>query len=152
MECTLSARRKRKSRRSPSARCEEGAILVGIVGENGVVGYITPQIKIDNDFVRQAHVGRAPEKRFRFSQPCIKSGCRQWTGSRCGVIDRVLGVVEETNVSSDAPIGVLPKCSIRPQCRWFAQVGRRACTVCPFVVTDLRPDERLIEEVYHNQN
>lgn len=130
-----------RDRLCPSARCEEGAILIGIVGENGVVGYITPQMKVDSDFVHQAHMGRVPEKRFRFSQPCIESGCRQWTGSRCGVIDRVLKVAEEAN-ATDASTAALPKCSIRPRCRWFAQVGSRACAVCPLVITDVRPDDQ----------
>jgi len=122
----------------PSARCEEGAILLGIVGKDGVVGYVSPLITVDQDFVRQAHKGRAPEKRFRFSQPCIEGGCRQWTGSRCGVIDRALQATEEAD-TPDVWDGVLPKCSIRSRCRWFAQVGRRACTVCPLVMTDVEP-------------
>lgn len=84
----------------PSVRCEEGAILLGIVGKDGVVGYVSPLITIDGDFVRQAHKGCAPERRFRFSQPCIESGCQQWTGSRCGVIDRALQVAEEANTST----------------------------------------------------
>ena len=119
----------------PSARCEEGAILLGVVGEDGVVGYVRPLITIDKDFVRQAHKGRTPEKRFRFSQPCIEHGCRQWTGSRCGVIDRALQAKEEADIP-DAWEDGLPKCTIRPRCRWFAQVGRKACAVCPLVITE----------------
>ena len=129
------------SRLCPSARCEEGAILVGIVGEDGVIGYVNPQVTIGSDFVHRARKGRTPEKRFRFSQPCIESDCQQWTGCRCGVIDRVLKAVEEANVL-DASSEALPKCSIRSQCRWFAQVGRKACTVCPLVITDVRPDDQ----------
>jgi hypothetical protein len=124
----------------PSARCEEGAILLGIVGKDGVVGYVTPQMTIDSDFVRQAHMGRTPEKRFRFSQPCIENGCLQWTGSRCGVIDHALKAAEEANII-DAPVGLLPKCSIRSQCRWFAQIGIKACAVCALVITDVQPED-----------
>ena len=50
----------------PSARCEEGAILLGIVGKNGAVGYVRPLIKIDKNFVLEAHNGRAPENAFVF--------------------------------------------------------------------------------------
>src|SRR5829696_2703093 len=124
----------------PSARCEEGAILLGIVGKDGVVGYVSPLIRVDKDFVRQAYKGRTPEKRFRFSQPCIERGCLQWTDSRCGVIDRALQAKEEANATNTA-IDVLPNCTIRPRCRWFAQVGHRACTVCPLVVTNARADD-----------
>jgi hypothetical protein len=28
----------------------------------------------------------------------------------------------------------LPHCGIRSACRWFAQVGSRACSICPHVV------------------
>ena len=128
-----------EARMCPSARCEEGAILLGIVDGNGVVGYVRPQITIDQDFVRQAHKGRTPEKRFRFSQPCIEHRCRQWTGSRCGVIDRALQAKEQADIP-EAWDGALPKCTIRSRCRWFAQVGCKACAVCPLVITDVGPE------------
>jgi hypothetical protein len=124
----------------PSARCEEGAILLGIVGKDGVVGYVRPRVAVDAEFVRRAREGRTPEKRFRFSQPCIESGCQQWTGDRCGVIDRVLPAAQEAG-AIDTSANALPRCTIRPRCRWFAQVGRRACLVCPLVVTERGPEE-----------
>jgi hypothetical protein len=127
------------NRLCPSARCEEGAILLGIVGENGVVGYVTPRVIVNSDFVRLAHIGRAPEKRFRFSQPCIESGCLHWTGSRCGVIDHALKAAQEAN-ATEWLAEKLPQCSIRPSCRWFSQVGPKACAVCPLVITDLITD------------
>jgi hypothetical protein len=127
-------------RMCPSARCEEGAILLGIVGKDGVVGYVRPQMKVDAEFVRRAREGRKPEKRFRFSQPCIESGCQQWTGNRCGVIDRVLPAAQEAG-AIDTSSNALPRCTIRPRCRWFAQVGRRACAVCPLVATERGPEE-----------
>ena len=34
----------------PSAPCEPGATLLGLVGEDGRVGYLTPAIRIDRDF------------------------------------------------------------------------------------------------------
>ena len=123
----------------PSARCEEGAILLGVISRKGTVGYVRPQTTVDEDFVRQAHDGRAPEKRFRFSKPCVEGNCHQWTGSRCGVIDRALQAAEEAN-TLDAPDEALPKCTIRRRCRWFAQEGRKACAVCPLVITDVGPD------------
>ncbi len=125
----------------PSARCEEGAILLGIVGEDGIVGYVTPRLIVNSEFVHQAHEGRAPEKRFRFSQPCIKSGCQQWTGSRCGLIDRVLNAIQEADTPNWSA-RTMPKCSIRPGCRWFAQAGPKACTGCPFVITNVRSDDQ----------
>jgi hypothetical protein len=114
----------------PSARCEEGAILLGVVGPNSRVGFIRPRITVDQDFVEAARGGRAPEKRFRFAQPCIEDGCRHWQSGRCHVAD-VAAAREE---AVERP---LPACSIRPSCRWFAQSGAAACAACPYVVTDV---------------
>jgi hypothetical protein len=99
-----------------------------------VVGYITPPIPVDDEFVAKVRSGRSPEKRFRFAGDCIEGGCAQWTGSRCGVIDAVLAVDRDTAGDSSR----LPRCAIRSTCRWFAQSGADACSVCPRVVTDRR--------------
>jgi hypothetical protein len=122
----------------PSARCVEGAVLLGIVGTSGKVGYVRPQVRVDAEFVEKARRGRTPEKRFRFAEPCVEGRCRHWTGARCGVIDTVLGHQREGSLpSQERP---LPACSIRPSCRWFAQAGAQACSACPFVVTNLLDD------------
>ena len=84
----------------PSARCAPGATLLGIVGNGGVVGYVRPQIEIDEAFVEIAEQGRTPEKRFRFASSCVEGDCVQWTGSRCGVIDEVLESNAEDFVKS----------------------------------------------------
>lgn len=116
----------------PSSHAEPGAILLGIVGSDGRIGYVTPQLRIDSGFVESSKEGRAPEKRFRFAGPCIETGCAQWSDNKCGVIESALQAVEG--------IQGLPKCSIRPRCRWFSQRGSAACAVCPLIVTD--PGER----------
>jgi hypothetical protein len=88
---------------------------------------------VDEFFNKLAHEGRAPERRFRFADTCVKSGCRQWDNGRCGVIDRVLAANQNFRAEPE-----LPPCSIRADCRWHLQWGLRACGVCPLVVTDLR--------------
>ena len=115
----------------PSTEASTGAALIGVVGPDGRVGILGRPLPVDEDFLDRARQGRAPEKRFRFAGACVKSGCRQWNGGRCGVIDKVLSMTEET----DAP---LQPCGIRARCRWFAQTGRAACQACPEVVTDSR--------------
>ena len=127
----------------PSARCAPGATLLGIVGPRGVVGYVRPQIEVDDTFVKRAAAGRTPEKRFRFASSCVQEACVQWTGSRCGVIDEVLELQEQGHV----PVAdELPACTIRRDCRWYAQAGKRACLACPFVVTDTLPDGTTMRE------
>ena len=114
----------------PSARCEEDAFLLGVVQEDGTVAFLSDRIKVDRFFVELARQGRTPEKRFRFADTCMKAGCQQWTGSRCGVIDRLVTDNPEFE-------GALPKCAIRSECRWHMQHGTRACAICPLVVTNL---------------
>jgi hypothetical protein len=112
----------------PSARCREGALLIGVQGEERL-GFVTPPLPLDRDFIERATRDGRPEQRFRFAEPCLEKGCRQWTGSACGVIERI--------GQAEAP-AELPECGIRPRCRWFAQQGPRACGVCPYVLTDNR--------------
>ena len=119
----------------PSARGEEGAILLGLVAADGRVAYLRPELPIDAQFVREARRGRAPEKRFRFAAPCVEGGCAQWTGERCGLIDRVLTSRDGLAAAAEQP--PLPRCAIRARCRWFGQEGRTACAVCPLVVHDV---------------
>lgn len=118
----------------PSSRCQPGAILLGIVLSDGSVAFAKDRIAVDGAFVENARQGRAPESRFRFSTPCASSGCQQWTGNRCGVIDSVLDQVGRTGLADS-----LPECSIRGQCRWFDQSGSRACSICDRIVTETRP-------------
>ena len=102
---------------------------------DGRVAYAPDRLEVDREFVQLAREGRSPERRFRFAAPCVRGACAQWTGARCGVIDRVL---EELPVAESAFLAELPRCSIRPQCRWFGQRGAAACGACPLIVTDLR--------------
>jgi len=128
----MSSSRAEPQRTCPSAPCEPGATLLGVVNADGSVGYLTPPLQIDDDFVQRAKQGRDPERRFRFANTCVEGGCKQWTGTRCGVIDRALA----DGVGNDAARAGLPHCAIRSTCRWFAQSGADACGACPLVVTD----------------
>lgn len=118
----------------PSAKCRQGAKLLGIVQGDGTIAYLGSTVIIDEHFVRIASAGRDPEKRFRFSDQCVEAGCKQWTGTRCSVVEDVIRHL------SPKP-RPLPECSIRPRCRWFNQAGQLACFACPFVVTNLERSE-----------
>jgi hypothetical protein len=117
----------------PSSTCEVGAILLGVVQEEGQASLIIDRLVIDQAFVDVARIGRAPEKRFRFANTCIQGACRQWVNKRCTVIDAIIHDIGKSSLPSE-----LPKCSIQCQCRWHAQRGDEACAVCPEVITDLR--------------
>jgi len=118
----------------PSARCQDGAYLVGVVGVDGTIGYVSPLLQVDAQFVQRAERGRDPERRFRFAQPCAEGGCRNWDGARCQVIDRAMAAKAELPPLDETS---LPACGIRRSCRWFRQSGAEACRTCPLVITDL---------------
>jgi hypothetical protein len=115
----------------PSSTCKEGANLLGIVQPDGHIAFINQKLTVNEEFVQVATKGRNPEKRFRFSNKCVNSACKQWTGERCGVIDRIIEAVDSISVPAE-----LPDCPIRSECRWYKQCGGKACAVCPEIITD----------------
>jgi hypothetical protein len=123
------------ARSCPSALCEEDALLLGVVGPDGTVGYVQPPTRISADFVERARARGHPERWFRFSVPCREAACHQWTGAGCGVIDIVIGTRPPDPPDGKTATG-LPACGIRRTCRWFHQHGAAACAVCPQIVAD----------------
>ena len=132
--------RPEEDRLCPSAAPEPGAILLGIVGPDGRVGYVWPTMTVDQEFVDRASTGRSPDAKFRFAQKCVETSCGHWTGERCGLIDLGLQLAAEGHVP--AATEALPQCSIRPDCRWFSQAGADACRVCPYVIANIPDGER----------
>jgi hypothetical protein len=120
------------SKLCPSWKCDEGSILLGMVKEDGRVSFIDKRLIINEDFVETARRGRQPEERFRFANSCIQDNCKHWKSSRCNVIDTVIEILHDEKED-----GCLPSCSIRPECRWFAQRGSKACSVCPDIIRNL---------------
>ncbi len=125
----------------PSAPLEPGVVLVGVVMTNGRVAYAADRLEMGEDFVAAASQADSPERMFRFASPCRQTGCKQWTGDRCGVVDLFLKANPHIQVEEE-----LPQCSIRPQCRWFNQEGARACALCPNIITDSRPRASDLED------
>jgi hypothetical protein len=115
----------------PSARAEEGALLLGVVGPDQSVRMLLEPELLTPELTEAIIAVDEPEKHFRFANRCVKSGCNQWQGGRCGVIDGFMAVNQHLAAAT-----VLPNCGIRSQCRWHQQTGPSACAVCPFIVTD----------------
>ena len=125
-------------RSCPSAPAEPGALLIGIVGDDGIVQPVPTRLEIDADFITLAGKTGAPEARFRFAGKCVEGKCRQWTGNSCSVIERVLAGMDDQKID---PAANLPRCAIRGSCRWYSQRGGEACRACIYVVTDQRVEE-----------
>lgn len=120
----------------PSASCSKGASLLGIVQNNRTVALLDIPVKISNDFIEKAGEFGEPEKRFRFADKCVKSGCSQWTGKSCGIMNEL----SASNPSIASTDDDLPPCFIRSSCRWYSQEGGKACKICLFVITESRSD------------
>lgn len=120
----------------PSSKAQSGAQLLGVRQNDGTVAILPQPLRIDEAFINIANEISPAEQRFRFTNKCIESGCAQWTGSRCGVADKIVSVIEELSTKDE-----LPSCGIRPQCRWFRQNGPDACRACPFVITETTSEE-----------
>jgi len=119
----------------PSGRCREGALLLGIVGRDGLVHYLGRPFLVDAEFrAASARSLRPPEARMRFSEPCVQADCSNWSAGRCGVLDRVNGYSREAEEPTS-----LPSCGIRRTCVWFGQQGASACRICPKVVRTHEP-------------
>ena len=126
----------------PSAPAEPGALLLGIVGPEGRVAYVSPGMHVTQEFLDGVGERQSPTRHFRFAGRCAESGCQQWTGERCRVADALVQAAGELDLPEDVlpedvPPADVPRCGIRARCRWFAQAGLRACAVCPLVVTDM---------------
>jgi hypothetical protein len=94
------------------------------------VGYLTESVPATPELLAAAAPAK-PTEVFRAASPCIERGCRHFDGADCQLAKRVATMF-------DPAVGSLPRCAIRPQCRWFRQEGKEACLRCPQVATEWR--------------
>lgn len=115
----------------PSAASDwEDARLLGVVGgtpEAPQLSYL-PSRAVTPELLALASPVR-PEEVFRFSAPCRACGCPQFVDGRCGVARAAVEHLPRVAESG------LPRCGIRPSCRWWHDEGAAACRRCPTVVT-----------------
>jgi hypothetical protein len=83
----------RKKIMCPSSKAQPGAQLLGVRQDDGTVAILPQPLRIDEAFVETANAVAPAEQRFRFTNKCVESGCMQWTGTRCGVADKVLSAI-----------------------------------------------------------
>lgn len=120
----------------PSSKAQKGAMLLGILQDDGKVSILPQPLRIDETFIETAGHQRPAEEQFRFTNKCVESGCSQWTGKRCGVADKVLSVLNDLPPQNEVPV-----CALRPSCRWHLQSGEEACRACVFVITHTTEDD-----------
>lgn len=115
----------------PSARCQPGAVLLGIVTLSGRTAYLRPAIRVSEE-LSGSWGSSHPETTHRFADSCIEGDCQNWAADSCLVARKVAAIGSSFSSS-------LPECSIRRECRWFRQEGASACLGCSFVITDALP-------------
>jgi hypothetical protein len=133
-----------QSKTCPSALGQVGSNIVGVVNPSGTIGYFADPIEVTQEFLDSAGDPENLERKFRFSNKCVKSGCSQWTGQECGVIKAVMAM--ENIPAHDT----LPVCSVRSSCRWYYQEGFAACNGCRYVITnvsELAPEAQVYMDV-----
>ncbi|HTW25896.1 MAG TPA: hypothetical protein VME92_02115 [Acetobacteraceae bacterium] len=128
----------------PSAQPDwDGAQVFGVQtvapGQGRRVGYLTAPVPVTPELL--AATGNAqPAEVLRIAAPCMGTGCQHFDGSSCRLATRVATMMEPV-------VAGLPRCAIRPVCRWFRQEGKAACLRCPQIVTTMRDPtehERLV--------
>ena len=65
---------------------------------------------------------------FRYAARCEEHRCGHFDGTRCSLAARIVEQLPEV-------VELLPRCQIRPTCRWFAERGGAACRRCPQILT-----------------
>lgn len=131
----------RKTKSCPSSVASEGSVLLGMINKNGTLGYIANKTIVTGDLLENLNKTEEPEKHFRFSSNCVESGCRQWNSGKCSVIKSIIHANEDIELEEQ-----LPNCSIRASCRWYFQEGAKACSFCPYIITNML-EERKAERV-----
>ncbi|MFJ5551868.1 hypothetical protein [Streptomyces sp. NPDC093225] len=124
---------------SGEAHRPESVVLGVRSGENGQVVYLAEPVPAA-DVLATIPEGIAPNRVLRFASHCV-SECANRVGDACGLIDRI-----ETLPVPEAG-GAVPRCHLRPRCKWWGQAGVDACHRCPAVSTLNPRDDRLAELV-----
>lgn len=125
------------SKLCPSHRCKPGSQLLGVRQDDGTVAILPQPLPVTEDFIKTVSGHELPpERRFRFTNKCVESGCSQWTGKGCGVVERMVDYLDKVPA-----LAALPPCAIRTSCRWFSQRGGDACALCSYVITEIAEEE-----------
>jgi hypothetical protein len=110
-------------------------VLTGSATEGLRVGYLTEALPATPELLAAASPAK-PTEVFRAAVPCSERACKHFDGADCQLAKRITAML-------DPAVSALPRCAIRPVCRWFRQEGREACLRCPLVTTEQRNPSEL---------
>ncbi|MDR9404368.1 MAG: nitrogen fixation protein [Halothece sp. Uz-M2-17] len=116
----------------PSSRPElPNSVVFGVIRgsvEKPRVNYLKQPEPVTKEVIALAEPV-TPTEVFRTASPCEESSCQHFDGQDCQLAKRVVDQLPSVSQK-------LPACSIRNECRWWAQEGSSACFRCPQVITD----------------
>jgi hypothetical protein len=69
-----------------------------------------------------------PTEVYRLAAACAEGKCPHFDGADCRLATRIVKILP-------AIVDALPPCTIRKECRWYAQEGGAACRRCPEITT-----------------
>ena len=93
----------------PSARAVTGSQLLGVRQPDGTVAILPQALPVTQQFIDKATLNnKDPQQYFRFANKCVEHGCKQWTGSRCGVADRIVEEIKSLINFSEANLPHVP--------------------------------------------
>lgn len=122
----------------------EDTVLIGVVTDHVDGPRVVPTdhaMPVTTDILKMAEPVH-PSEVFRFASPCQGCKCPHFKDDACQLAVRSVNLLE-------AVVDTLPKCSIRPHCRWFRQEGPAICKRCPQVVTyQYNPSATMVKIVY----
>ncbi|MFI9280243.1 hypothetical protein ACIGYR_20615 [Streptomyces sp. NPDC053076] len=122
---------------SGDASRPESVVLGVRSGDRGEVVYLADPVPAA-EVLGSIPEGIAANRVLRFASHCV-SDCANRVGEACGLIERIRAVPAKTEAGSAA----VPRCHLRPHCKWWNQVGVEGCHRCPAVVTLNPHDDEL---------
>ncbi|MFJ9796408.1 hypothetical protein [Streptomyces sp. NPDC101145] len=112
------------------------AVVLGVrSGPDGQVAYLATPVAAA-EVVATLPEGVPPTRVLRFASHCV-SECAHRVGPDCGLADRMLAVPAPEDTRQ------VPRCHLRPHCKWWHQTGTSACHRCPAVATTPLADDTL---------
>lgn len=103
------------------------AVVLGVrSGQGGEVVYLAEPVPA-RDVLPVVPRDVEPTRVLRFASHCV-SNCLHRRGNDCTLVERVAATPADGN-------GSVPRCHLRPHCKWWAQTGVDGCRRCPAVAT-----------------
>src|SRR6266852_4240483 len=93
-------------------------VVIGSAAKGLQVGYLTEALPVTPELLAAVAPAK-PTEVFRAVAPCSERACKHFDGANCQLAARITAML-------DPVVSALPRCAIRPTCRWFRQEGRIA--------------------------